>query len=212
MSPVSKRRGSRYHPRNGRQDESGDIYWWGLRDHGPHHPGRSAAARCDDSWFAGAVTSETPATGPEQREPVFGRGSLLFLGLVAGAFVIAALAIPMMIIASVATPPPDAPPPAAATPEEAGEEVATEIGCFACHTSDGADLVGPTWAGVAGSERELELGETVVADDDYLYNSIVDPRSQIVSGFDPLMPEGYGDQLSDEEISQIIAYIKTLSG
>ena len=92
-----------------------------------------------------------------------------------------------------------------------GEVVANSIGCLACHTTDGTPgTSGPTWKGLAGSSRPLDSGEVVIADDEYLVNSIIDPNLQIVAGYDPVMPD-YSDQLSDDEIDDVVEYIKSLS-
>ena len=92
-----------------------------------------------------------------------------------------------------------------------GETVANETGCLACHTVDGTPGSGPTWKGLAGSSRPLESGEVVTADDTYLLNSIIDPKLEIVIGFDPIMPEGYDQQLSSEEINDLVEYLKSLA-
>ena len=92
-----------------------------------------------------------------------------------------------------------------------GETVANNTGCLACHTVDGTTGSGPTWKGLAGSSRPLESGEVVNADDEYLTTSIVDPGAQVVAGFDNIMPQGYGDQLTEQEISDMVEYIKSLS-
>ena len=91
-----------------------------------------------------------------------------------------------------------------------GMVLADSNGCLACHTIDGTPSTGPTWKGVAGSSRPLETGESVVADDLYLFRSITDPGSQVVAGFDNVMPATYGDTLSDQEISDLVEYIKSL--
>lgn len=91
-----------------------------------------------------------------------------------------------------------------------GEILATDSGCVACHTVDGTPNTGPTWKGVAGSSRPLESGESVTADDVYLFKSITDPGSEIVAGFDDVMPSTYGESLSDQEISDLVEYIKSL--
>lgn len=92
-----------------------------------------------------------------------------------------------------------------------GEALANGTGCLACHTIDGTTGSGPTWKGLAGSSRPLTNGESVVADDTYLTNSIVDPGAQVISGFDNIMPPDYGDQLSNDEVADLVEYIKSLA-
>jgi cytochrome c oxidase subunit 2 len=76
---------------------------------------------------------------------------------------------------------------------------------------DGTKIVGPTWKGLSGEQVPLADGTTVTADDAYLRESIVDPNAKIVQGFSPnLMPQTFKDQLKDEQISDLIEYIKTL--
>ena len=91
-----------------------------------------------------------------------------------------------------------------------GEILATDTGCVACHSADGTPGTGPTWKGVAGATRPLDTGEFVDADDLYLFRSITDPAAQIVAGSDNVMPSTYGDTLSDQEISDLVEYIKSL--
>lgn len=92
-----------------------------------------------------------------------------------------------------------------------GERLVARKGCLACHNVEGAETAGPSWLGVYGSDQLLESGETVVADDAYLLESIIDPMAKVVVGFDPIMPPGYGDRLTEQEITDIIEYIKSLS-
>jgi cytochrome c oxidase subunit 2 len=91
-----------------------------------------------------------------------------------------------------------------------GEILATDSGCIACHSADGTPGTGPTWKGVAGATRPLDTGESVTADDLYLFRSITDPGAQIVAGYDNVMPSTFGDSLSDQEISDLAEYIKSL--
>jgi cytochrome c oxidase subunit 2 len=98
--------------------------------------------------------------------------------------------------------------PAAA---ERGEVLAEGQGCLQCHTTDGRPGSGPTWKGVAGSLRPLMDGDEVLADDTYLFNSIVDPGNQVVDGYDAIMPQFYVDQLDDSQITDLVEYIKSLA-
>ncbi len=92
-----------------------------------------------------------------------------------------------------------------------GEIIAGGTGCLACHTTDGTPGSGPTWRGVAGSSRPLQSGEVVIADDVYMTNSILDPGSQVVVGFDNIMPPDYGDSLTEGEVGDLVEYIKSLA-
>jgi cytochrome c oxidase subunit 2 len=92
-----------------------------------------------------------------------------------------------------------------------GETLVQNNGCLACHSTDGSQLVGPTWQGVYGSEETLADGTTVTVDDEYIRESIVDPNTKLVEGFQPnIMPQNFGETFSDSDIEAITAYIKSL--
>lgn len=94
---------------------------------------------------------------------------------------------------------------------ECGLRWAQTYGCTGCHTTDGTPKIGPTWAGLFGHEVLLANGDTVIADEAYLHESIVDPNAKIVAGFSPgVMPNTFDDLLSDAQIQQIIAFIESL--
>jgi len=92
---------------------------------------------------------------------------------------------------------------------EKGKQLAQANGCLGCHSTDGSKLVGPTWNGLYGSERELQDGSKVTADEAYLKESIVDPGAKVVKGYSPVMPSF--SQLSDEDLQALIEYIKSLN-
>ena len=94
-------------------------------------------------------------------------------------------------------------------PAELGKQLYTQRGCNACHSIDGSSLVGPTWKGLYGHEVVLEDGTEVTADENYIREAILEPQAKMVKGFGPVMPSFKG-VISDDEISDIIAYIKTL--
>ena len=93
-------------------------------------------------------------------------------------------------------------------PEAAeGLNVAQRYNCTGCHTGDGSGSVGPTWAGLAGSEVTLDDGSVVTADDDYLRRSIEDPSAQVPDGYRSIMPT---QDLTPEEIAALVLYIREL--
>ena len=94
------------------------------------------------------------------------------------------------------------------TPEGQGKLLTVKNGCTGCHSIDGAKLTGPTWFGLFGSDVELTDGTTVVADDAFITESILDPKAKEVAGFSPTTMPPY--TLTETEIANIIAYIKTL--
>jgi cytochrome c oxidase subunit 2 len=58
---------------------------------------------------------------------------------------------------------------------------------------------------------QLADGGTVVADENYLRESILNARARIVAGYEPLMPV-YQGLLSEEQVMQLVAYIKSRGG
>lgn len=97
---------------------------------------------------------------------------------------------------------------AAETPEGSGQLLVAANGCAACHSIDGAAGLGPTWFGLFGHEVELTDGTVVIADDAYLAESIREPQAKIVAHFETQLMPTYG--FTDEQIADIVAYIKTL--
>lgn len=92
-----------------------------------------------------------------------------------------------------------------------GEVLFEEQGCSSCHTQADTPLA-PTLVGIYGQQETLEGGETVLVDDEYLRQSIIDPHSQLVEGYSTVMPDTYGETLSEEDIAALVEYIKSLSG
>lgn len=90
------------------------------------------------------------------------------------------------------------------TPEERGKSLVEGLaGCIACHTIAGAGgNIGPDLTNVY-----TEKGEA------YIHESIINPNADIVEGFQPnIMPQNFAERLSEEQISDIIAYLKSVSG
>jgi cytochrome c oxidase subunit 2 len=94
------------------------------------------------------------------------------------------------------------------TPEGRGQALVAANGCAACHSIDGSkNPNGPTWFGLFGSDVKLADGTTVTADEAFLTESIKEPAAKVVEGFNPTMPVF---PFTDEQIANIVAYIKTL--
>ncbi|HVX84898.1 MAG TPA: cytochrome c oxidase subunit II [Phycisphaerae bacterium] len=92
------------------------------------------------------------------------------------------------------------------TPEASGAKLFLEYGCMTCHGQQA-----PSLAGIYGRQQTMSTGEVVTVDDDYLRESILNSRAKIVAGYPPVMP-GYQGQLSEEQVMDLISYIKSLQG
>jgi cytochrome c oxidase subunit 2 len=95
------------------------------------------------------------------------------------------------------------------SPAQAGERLYRTRGCAQCHSVDGKAGTGPTFKMLFGHQVPLDGGKTVVADENYVRESILEPQATIVAGFQPVMPTFKG-RLKDQEITAIIEYLKTL--
>ena len=94
------------------------------------------------------------------------------------------------------------------TPEGQGKLLIVKNGCTGCHSVDGTQMTGPTWFGLFGSTVQLADGTSVVADEAFIAESILDPKAKEVVGFSPTTMPPF--TLTEAEIANIIAYIKTL--
>ena len=91
-------------------------------------------------------------------------------------------------------------------PVALGAKLYTDLACSTCHQPDGKGR-GPSYNGVYGSKVKLADGSTVVADDTYIRESILQPNAKIVAGFQPVMPSFQG-LVSEDQILALTAYIK----
>ncbi|MBI1763149.1 MAG: cytochrome c oxidase subunit II [Acidobacteria bacterium] len=93
-------------------------------------------------------------------------------------------------------------------PAEVGKKIFATMGCNTCHKEDNSGR-GPSLLGVYGSQVKLTSGQAVLADDAYVRESILRPHVKIVAGY-PLMMSTYQGQLTEEQIVQVIAYLKSI--
>lgn len=101
------------------------------------------------------------------------------------------------------------------TPEECGEKLFVKNGCASCHGAagsgefgPGAKTPGPKLAGIFGKPQPLANGESPVADEAYLRESIVTPSAKIVAGYTTVPMPPFA--LKDPQIDAMVAYIKSL--
>jgi cytochrome c oxidase subunit 2 len=91
---------------------------------------------------------------------------------------------------------------------QAGRKLFQKLQCVTCHSAD-AKARAPVLEALYLSEVHLDSGKIVRADETYLRESILYPDAKIVAGYKPIMPS-YKDQVDEEEILQLIAFIKAL--
>jgi cytochrome c oxidase subunit II len=87
--------------------------------------------------------------------------------------------------------------------KEQGEKLFQQYGCVTCHLTD--------LANVFGKPVTLEDGRTVLVDEAYIRESILNPNAKIVKGYKPDIMPVYEGQIGDDGVLQLIAYIKSLS-
>ncbi len=97
-------------------------------------------------------------------------------------------------------------------PAERGKTLYKEKMCVSCHTVDGTPLVGPSFLNIYGRKAKWTDGADYTADENYIHESIIEPNKHIVQGFLPNLMPAFAGQLSDDDISAIIAYMRTLTG
>lgn len=103
------------------------------------------------------------------------------------------------------------PSPASGSPQSLaamGELRFRSFGCSDCHMADGSGA-GPSLVGLYGNPVPLNDGSTVTADEQYIHDSILLPQKQIVADYPAIMPS-YEGQINDEEMVELVAYIKSL--
>jgi cytochrome c oxidase subunit 2 len=80
--------------------------------------------------------------------------------------------------------------------------------CLTCHTLDGSDEeVAPTLKGLFGRTRTLSDGTTLVADEAYLREAILNPEKHVVEGYEP-MPEL--DVIPEEDLQTMLDAMRQL--
>ncbi len=104
--------------------------------------------------------------------------------------------------------------PGGPSPAKAGARLLEQKGCIACHSADGSKIVGPTFKGIYGEKITVITNgqeRTIIVDDEYIKRSIYDPGADVVKGFNPGQMISYKTELKDDQVADIIEYLKTLN-
>ena len=91
-----------------------------------------------------------------------------------------------------------------------GEALFRSLNCSGCH-AENSSVHAPDLHNLFNHRVHLSDGRTVIADEAYLRDSILQPGRDVVAGFQPVMPSFQG-QLSEPQLVELLAYLKSLSG
>ena len=80
-------------------------------------------------------------------------------------------------------------------------------GCSGCHAAD-STVHAPLLDGLLGRRVQLQDGRTLVADENYVRDSILAPQKDVEAGYAPVMPS-FAGQLGEEQIEALIAYLRS---
>ncbi len=103
-----------------------------------------------------------------------------------------------------------------APPEQRGKRIFEgKGGCTACHavkseSEQAQPIIGPRLFQAFGRSEKLSDGATITVDENYIRESIEMPNAKTVASFPAGTMPTFKGVLSDQEIGDLIAYIKTL--
>ncbi|MCY4778473.1 hypothetical protein ORI89_02330 [Sphingobacterium sp. UT-1RO-CII-1] len=94
---------------------------------------------------------------------------------------------------------------------ELGALLFDKFACKGCHSigTSTEGMYGPPLKGIFGSSRQFIGGAKLTVDDNYLKESILDPKAKIVEGYGEEMPS-YSGVLLDNEVQSLVLYLKSL--
>ena len=91
-----------------------------------------------------------------------------------------------------------------------GAELFQSNGCYACHSLEGETIIGPSLLGIFGTTVELEDGSSVLIDDAYLIESILQPDAKRVAGYGEAAMPSYEGLVSATDAEALAEYIKSV--
>ena len=93
---------------------------------------------------------------------------------------------------------------------EQGQKLFAQYGCVTCHVTD-QQAQAPSLSGVYGHRVQLADGQTVIADEAFLRQAILNPNAKLVKGYPRNVMPVYQDQIHEDGLMQLIVYIKSLA-
>jgi len=97
-------------------------------------------------------------------------------------------------------------------PDHPGLAIIKANACITCHSLDGSKVIGPSFKGLYGRKSVVitNSGEKeIIADDEYIKRSILDPNVEVVKGYNKGLMQSYTGKINDEELNKIVDYFKT---
>ena len=94
-----------------------------------------------------------------------------------------------------------------------GFKILEKNGCFACHSTDGRKIVGPSFKGLYGSSHDVMtdgVTRKITADSIYIQTSITDPNKDVVVGYPQGVMKSYKGLIRDKDMPKVIEYLKNL--
>jgi cytochrome c oxidase subunit II len=93
---------------------------------------------------------------------------------------------------------------------ERGRTLFEQFGCAGCHAEAQRGRC-PPLQNVYGRPQPLEGGGSVIADENYIRESIFDPNAKIVAGYQPNIMPSFQGQIDEQGLLELMAYIRSLS-
>ncbi|MCD6732798.1 MAG: cytochrome c oxidase subunit II [Burkholderiaceae bacterium] len=88
-----------------------------------------------------------------------------------------------------------------------GFELYRSLGCSGCH-DERSTVHAPRLRGLLGRVVHLQGGRSLVADENYVRDSILLPKKDVVAGFDPVMPS-FAGQVGEEDLQALIEWVRS---
>lgn len=92
--------------------------------------------------------------------------------------------------------------------KELGKLLYESKGCNTCHTLDGTRSDGPSFKGIFGKAERMSDGTVIKIDENYIRQSILQPQTNIVAGYEGIMPTFQG-LLRERELQALVEFVKT---